>query len=332
MKKLIGTMITVAIVIALAGCGSDSKPAGLLTYVSRASGGDGTPQLFTLNPTTKVSKAVAIPIPAYAEYVSPNSTATAVTYSYNGPNGYDVFTMGTDGKEVELTTGADAWGANFSPDGKTIAYVSGINDEIYTMNVDGSNPQAFYAAGVDSIYESEPAFSSDGKSLVFYVNTDDCCSVPVGKKIRASWTSKAQAVVRNTVHPQDGVPTQNGWYTMATTGTTPTLVYATDDSWGPAVYSADGTKLLLSVIYGGQWNIISVNLDGSNITALTTGTATYTISPVPYQNLIFYNVLNANNDEEFDIYSMSQTGANQTLISGVANTFESLNDAYYENY
>ncbi len=332
MKKLIITLAAAGLAVALTGCGSDSTPSPTVTYVSRASSDvAAAPQLFTLNESTKKSTAVSIPIPATAFYVASNSSATEVAYYREDDTNYDIFTMGTNGTEAQLTTGANAWSPTFSANGKSIAYVAG-NEEIFTMNVDGSNQTALYAAGLGVVDQYAPSFSPDGKSLVFYIQTDDCCLSRSGQKIshRAVTPPKGfpRAAIHASSHPQVGTPTQSGWYTMALTDSSPTLVYATDEWWGPAVYSGDGTKLLISDYDGTEWNILSVNLDGTGATPLTTGVTAQTLSPVPYKNLILYNVVN-NPNSSWDIYVMSSTGTNQTLLSSTAGTFEILMDSYW---
>jgi hypothetical protein len=114
MKKLIITLAALAI-IATTGCGSDST-SPLITYVARASSDSYAPHLFILNATTQQSTAVAIPIPASAFHVASNSDATKVVYTRYNTTGYDIFLMGKDGTEKQLTTGLDAWAPTFSPD------------------------------------------------------------------------------------------------------------------------------------------------------------------------------------------------------------------------
>ncbi|MGA3103887.1 MAG: hypothetical protein ABSD53_05370 [Terriglobales bacterium] len=334
MKKLIFTLAAAIMAVALTGCGDDSTPSPIVTYVSRASNNNSAPQLFTLNVSTKKSTAVSIPIPATAYYVASNSTATAVTYYREDATSYDIFMMGTNGTETQLTTGADAWSSTFSPDGKTIAYVAS-NEEIFTVNIATDTQTALYAAGLGVVYQYAPSFSPDGKSLVFYIETGDCCLSQSGRKISHRAVTPpvmkgfTPAGIHKSSHPQVGTPTQSGWYTMALTDSTPTLVYATDNWWGPAVYSGDGTKLLISNSNGeSTYNILSVNLDGTNVVQLTASTSDATISPVPYKNLILYNVVN-NPNSSWDIYVMSLTGTNQTLVSSTTDTYANLMDSYW---
>jgi Tol biopolymer transport system component len=325
-----------ATILALTGCGTDAS-SPLVTYVARASSDD-APHLFTLNETTQKSTAVAIPIPTNALYVAANGSATAVTYCYDGSNGYDIFYMGTDGKEKQLTTGADACESVFSPDGKTIAFVSGQSGDlqVFTMNVDGTNQKVLYAPPAGTLNQFYPEFAPDGKSIVFYVEmiNGPGAGGHLGRSNRQgqswprAWSGLSKAAVHGSIHPEIATPSQNGWYTMALTDIAPTLVYATTSWWGPAVYSVDGKKILMTIYDGNKDNISSVNLDGTGLTPLTTSTVTDNFSPVPYKNVILFNAWNSDNSS-WDIYVMDQTGANQTLVSSTTNTWETLLDSYW---
>ena len=346
MKKL-GMILAAAMFVGLTGCGSDSHaPSTVLSYVARGSSDSYAPHLFTLNPASKVSTAVSIPINTQAEFVSANSQATEVTYCYvpGSQEVPDIFTMGTNGTENQLTTDADACESVFSPDGKTIGYVSYPQDGtygIYTMNADGSNQQGLFLPTEDDAYE--PQFSPDGKSLVFYIVADCGCDRDGARfhgshqslkgAPHSSWEqahlrsqkSKAHGAVRPQVDP-----TTSGWYTMSLTGGTPTLVYATENWWGPASFSADGTSILFTMYDGEENNIATVNLDGTGYTPLTTSNGDVaSFSPVAYGGFIFFNVTDDTNSS-WDIYVMDQSGSNQVLVSSTANTYETLIDSYWE--
>ena len=115
---------------------------------------------------------------------------------------------------------------------------------------------------------------------------------------------------------------------MGLNDTAPTFVYTPNYTWGPAVFTADGKKLLITDSDGTSYNVSSINLDGSGLTPLTTSTTTDNFSPVRYKNLVIFNQANSANNS-WDIYSMDQTGNNQTLIHSTADTAETLIDSYY---
>lgn len=354
MKKLaviLAVTLVMAIAIPLSGCGSSSNPAKL-TFIARPNTGKGpyTPSLYILDPVAQTATPVAIPIPATADYVSANSDATAVTYcrpSTLNPtitpmvsSTYDIYLMGKDGTEKQLTTNADACESVFSPDGKTIAYASRPSGsqypQIFTMNIDGTNQKALYTAPLEEQFM--PQFSPDGKSLVFLI--DLAVGGGVTRTHRqnnarvSSWLQgrdrHANNAVRGTAHPQVAGQSQSGWYTMALTGTTPTLVYSPNEWWGPAVFSSDGTRLFLTDYDGTDNNIYSVNLDGSNLLELTTSTDTDDFSPVAYRGLIFFNRFN-DVTSSVDIYGMDETGVNQIFLHSTPDVWEGLNDTYWED-
>src|SRR5260221_4390015 len=281
MKKLIITLAALA-VIATPGCGTDST-SPLVTYVARAASDSYAPHLFILNPTTQTSTAVTIPIPTNALHVASNRDATKVVYTRYNTTGWDIFLMGKDGVEKQLTTGLDAWAPTFSPNGKTIAFYSYLSgsSSIVTMNLDGTNQTALYGT-TSGLYAYYPQFSPDGKSVSFFLYVSGCNCAPQHRQSAAEVASRLHAQnshpaapVHASVGAQAATPSTTGWYTMALTDTAPTLAYATNNWWGPAVYSADNKKLLLTQYDGTQWNVASVNLDGTGLTPLTIATDTY---------------------------------------------------------
>jgi len=330
MKKL-AFALAAALMIAATGCGDSKSP--ILTYVAR-SNSDGAPHLFTLNETTQASTAVSIPIPSDAFDVSPNSDASKVVYTRDGDNGWDIFLMGTDGVEKELTTGADAWAPVFSPDGKTIAFVGDTNDDqVYTMGVDGSNITPVFAAAGEE--EEMPAFSPDGKSLVFWAWSNTASANdrrvemrqghPVGRLHGPGKQQTAHHAVAHVTGFSD-----DGLYQVGISGSTPTLIYSTDWWWGQPVFTGDGKTVLFTMYDGTEDNVFSVKLDGSGLTPLTTGTDTESISPVAYKNVVLFNRYNSDSSS-WDIYVMNPDGSGQTLVHSTADTWEALVDSYFED-
>jgi Tol biopolymer transport system component len=201
------------------------------------------------------------------------------------------------------------------------------------MNLDGSNQQPLYLADAGTMEQFFPEFSADGKSIAFESETLAAAAnaKPHHKGVRASsWTDhklQSRAKAHGSAAP---ALSTNGIYTMHLTDATPTLAYETTNWAGPAVFSGDGSKLLLTLWGDGDFmNISSVNLDGTALTPLTTNPDTDSFAPVPYKNLIIFN--RANNDtSSWDIYAMDQSGGNQALVHSTADTDESLNDAFWD--
>lgn len=327
MKKLAITLAA-ALMLVATGCGNSTNP--IVTYVARANS-DSVPHLYTLIEGTGQSTAVNIPIPSTAYYVSSSSDATAVTYCRGGETTFDIFLMGTDGVEKQLTTNADACESVFSPDAKTIAYISCQTGDClpYTMNVDGTNQKALYTPAAGTLEMFYPEFSADGKSVVFYGENATGFAArqqhPIGQA--PSWFADRKFPARS--RAGFGSPaSSSGWYVMGLSDAAPTQTYATTDWPGPAVFSGDGKKLLLTMFDGAQYNVYSVNLDGTGLAELTTSTDTESISPVPYKDLILFNRHNTTTSS-WDIYAMDQSGGNQTLVHTTADTWETLIDSYW---
>jgi len=336
MKKLAITL-AIAMMIAATGCGDSKSP--ILSYVARPAAG-GAPQLFKLNEGTKQATPVSISIPDTALYIGVNSDATAVTYCRdNGTTGYDIYLMGLDGVEKQLTSSANACEAVFSPDGKTIAYVSGASTDylIMTMNLDGSNQTPVFTPAAGTAESFYPEFSADGKSLVFWVYANSGPFAARPAHIHANGRTPSW-LTQGPMHSKKARPavagtnlTETGWYVMNLGDAAPTFVYTPANNsspWGPAMFSADGKKLLSSDYDGTHWNISTVNRDGTGLTPLTTSADTDNFSPVAYKNLIMFNQYNATNSS-WDIYAMDLNGNNQTLIHSTANTWEVLIESYW---
>jgi Tol biopolymer transport system component len=313
------------------GCG-DSKPP-VVTYVARSNSEGVPPQVYTLNEATGQSTALSIAIPADAFSVSTNRDASKVLYVRDGDSGWDVFLMGADGVEHQLTTGDDAWGPVFSPDGKKIAFMSyqSVNYQIYTMNADGSGSTPLFVN--TDIEQDFPVFTADGKSLVFNVWIGCNCAAaqrhaPAGRGLhQPPHALKAQN--HSATKANAAAITQNGFYKMALSDSAPTLTYATDEWWGPTALTQNGKGIIFTMYDGTEDNIFKVNLDGSALTPLTTDTTTYDFAPISYKNLILFNRYNSDNSSG-DIYVMDQDGANQKLVHSTDSTYEMLVDAYWD--
>jgi Tol biopolymer transport system component len=339
MKKL-GILLCAALASVSIGCGTSSTPSAS-SYVARGSSDSWAPHLFTFDEKSKKSTAVSISIPTNAQYVSANRVGNEVVYCASGANGWDIFSMGLDNKETELTTGANACDPVFSPSGKLVAYEVGFlksDSVIYTMNADGSNQKALYTPAAGTMDMWFPQFSPDGKSLVFYIQVFALSGAQSDRReapgVHAVWPqshNRGQQNVRGNVQTPSGTPTTSGWYMQALTDSSPTLVYATNSWWGPATFSGDGKKILMTYFDGTQDNIASVNLDGSGFTPLTTSTDAASFAPVAFGKVILFNHYNPDTAAA-DLYVMDTTGANQTLVStSPNNTWQSLVDAYWAN-
>ena len=103
--------------------------------------------------------------------VAPDGTTLIYTRK-GGGSGYQVFSVGGDGVERQLTTSggsAPVW----SPDGSTIAFQApgpGGTEDIYVMNADGTDTRLIADTGGNDV---NPDWSPTGEAIAFLSGTGD---------------------------------------------------------------------------------------------------------------------------------------------------------------
>lgn len=110
------------------------------------------------------------------------------------------------------------------------------NDEIYVMDIDGSNLQRLT---YNDAHDWFPAWSPDSTQIAFTSGRDGAYAI----------------YVMNT----DGSDLRR-------------LTHSDADAWRPA-WSPDGTQIAFQFNPGGQWDIYIMNADGTDLRQLTTGGA-----------------------------------------------------------
>jgi Tol biopolymer transport system component len=104
---------------------------------------------------------------------SPDGSQIAFAYEFSTQG--EIYLMNVDGTGLKRLTYSSSLNLSptWSPDGKKLAYSSGkwdekqkkiINYDIYTMNVDGTNPRKLTTSTAD---DYSPAWSPDGKKIAF---------------------------------------------------------------------------------------------------------------------------------------------------------------------
>jgi Tol biopolymer transport system component len=198
------------------------------------------------------------------------------------------------GIATELTnTADDDFRPSVNPAGTKIAFIrrSGGNDEIYTMNINGSNVTnvsndaasdyfpAINLAGTKVVFQSD----RDGNNEIYVVNTD------------------GSGLVRLTNNAADD--------------TTP-------------CFSPDGTQIYFcSDRVGGLYQIYRMDADGSNVVQITTGVGDkFHPSLNVNGNRIFYYVSGGGGTD--GLYSANITGSGAVLVPGVPTTASKTNGSW----
>lgn len=179
-----------------------------------------------------------------------------------------------------------------SPDGNTIACkldklaING-HGKIYIMNRDGSNPQELVLKDKDGneIYDEtwKPAYSCDGKSLYVTVGKDNNSHI---YKVNSDGSGVAIKLTPDdgfshwfpAPHPNDNtkllyVSNRNGSdqiYCIDVTGVQKDiqLTGGGNESGDPS-YSSDGSKITFLIRIGDNYNVCTMNADGSNVKVVT---------------------------------------------------------------
>jgi WD40 repeat protein/hemolysin type calcium-binding protein len=189
--------------------------------------------------------------------------------------GTDIYTMDADGTDVSnpaIATGDEPF---WSPDGTTIAYVSGGN--ILKVSAAGGSPTTLTPG-------SSPAWSPDGTKIAF-VNGGDIWVIPAAGGSTTNLTNSAatdsapnwspdgsKIAVISTLHEAAGE-----LYAMSSDGATMTRLTTNTSAETFPSWSPDGTRIAFARDTGGNIDIWSVDFAGGSpypATQLTTAPGT----------------------------------------------------------
>jgi TolB protein len=174
-----------------------------------------------------------------------SSDGTQLVYQSQVHGDYDIYKMDGDGSAVrELTfTRAFDGDPSWSGDGRTIAYESTRNGgvDVFTIQSDGSYETRLTT---DPAFDGDPAVSPDGQRIAFTSERD-------GNKEIYVMNADGSDQTRLT---NDGGKVVN------------TSVDQVDEN---AVWSPDGKRIAFDATRDGQFEIYSMNADGSDQTRLT---------------------------------------------------------------
>jgi prepilin-type N-terminal cleavage/methylation domain-containing protein len=180
-----------------------------------------------------------------------------ILFYENTSGSYDVATIPANGgTKTDLTNdggSVDDYIGTYSPDGTKIAYISlnnGAGDRrVYVMNADGSGRVGLTDSwSFGSTFFSAPRFLPDGSKVIIELAT--------------SFGGTASIYSVN--------PDGTGLTTLASNACVPDQLFG--DQYGDFSISPDGTKIAYDHCPGGgQWEIWTMNTDGTGQTAVATG-------------------------------------------------------------
>lgn len=222
---------------------------------------------------------------------------TRIVYTSTGGGGEDIWIMNADGTGATNLTPENGNGdylAAISRDGKMIAYNADLtreSTEVFVMNVDGSNKRRVTKCKGGNFH---PAFSPDGKKIVFHSIRDGVRQI----------------------------------YVINVDGTGETRLNNDKFENRDPSFSPDGKKIVFISNRGetdsegaGNFQIYTMNVDGSGIMPLTTGPA-FNLDPAysPDGKKI---VFTTNRDFNAEIYIMNADGTGQQRVTSTTTNNES---------
>lgn len=182
--------------------------------------------------------------------------------------------VSTEGAILDTIPGipADAYGLQFSPDGRTIAFVQ--RDALWTIARDGTQSRMLdrFARAAPGDAHQRLSWSPDGSQIAYVIGGDIWVGNADGSNFRQlttepggdfqpAWSSQdVIAYWHGSQSGEDGGPPNAEIYTIPATGGTPTRLTHDDVSSIAPAWSPDGTQLVFWS--GGELSVM--NADGSD--------------------------------------------------------------------
>ena len=323
-RWIVGVVGTIVIVAALTVVGisiNTNFTARQTATAAAAAFATGTAQAETTNTAIAFINATAQSIQATDAAVLANPTATAT----DTPTATATATVtATTTPTITNTPTATAtplptWVGGGSGQIVFVSKRDG-NNEIYLMNVDGSNPVRLTS---DAANDSFPQFSPDGSKIVFYTNRHGDNEIyamnadgsdPVRLTNNAAndyspaWSPDGTQIIF--VSNRDG---NNRLYVMSANGSVPALLTDSRAGHESPVWSPDGQKIAFSSNRDGNYEIYAMNADGSDPIRLTDEFAddSYPVWSPDGTKIAF----SSNRDGNFEIYLMNIDGSNPIRLT-----------------
>jgi TolB protein len=222
----------------------------------------------------------AAPTPMYASL--PGRIAFASTRDGN----WEIYAMPADtsaaARRLTDHPGDDLYPV-WSPDGRQIAFASRRDGdaEIYTLDLAGAAPRRITRLPSE---EWAPAWSPDGATLIYQSDRNGQSDVyaarpdgsgetrlttAVGNHEAPHWSPDGKRIVFDSdLDVNEDVHASINLYIMNADGSNPRRIF--DGAESPA-WSPDGQKIAFTPIWGGRWQVVVINADGTGARQLTVG-------------------------------------------------------------
>lgn len=292
--------------------------SGPLRAAWRRGDGAATPWLRRLPMVVSIALTLSV-LTAMAQFISPVVDTFAERPEGPTRTFSELYTMASDGsRQTRLVAldGRHAFGPSWSPDGKRIAYSTGV--ETYgaaIANADGSGVRPLIASGTPEGYAG--SWAPDGTRLAISVKVGDGFAIEVVDVERGGRTRLTSGTSRDTrpAFSPDGKriafasdrDASYQVYVMNADGTGVTRLTNEGLAWG-AAWSPDGTHLAFNSDRTGRSEIYVMNTDGSDQRRLTRDTKGPSWEPAwsPDGRRIAFT---SRRDQDSEIYAMNADGS-----------------------
>lgn len=233
----------------------------------------------------------------YCEEADYKNTKIAFNSYLDGDS--DIYLINSDGTGLIKIT--DDQSNNFlpawSPDGKKIVYTSRPEDDIYIIDIDGKNKMNLTNS---SNYASFPDWSPDGEKIIYMSETNQNNQEYNIFLINPDGSNLIQLTDTNCVN--------------------------THPKWSP-----DGNKIAFISNRNGSFDLLTMQVDGSNVEYLTTLTNIERLDIIEALSLSWSAdgskiAFTAEKQGNFDIYTINIDGTGLTNITDTNNSNEALPD------
>src|SRR5660397_35591 len=285
------TLVSIAVVTPMVTAVSNGK----IAFVSQRDGND---EIYTMNADgSNVHRLTFDPIGSPKNDLGPvwSPDGTRIAFVSNRDGNYEIYVMNADGSNQQRLTSSIYSDLNptWSPDGTRIAFATNrdwaisVGYEIYVMNTDGSNQQRLTYNSVDDV---KPAWSPDGTKIAFTTNRDGNYEIYVmnadgGNPQRRTYNTASDgspawshdgtriAFVRNFQSSVAEIYAINADSCQECTGTAPMDLSESNFADVDPTFSPDGTRIAFATNRDGNYEIYTMNPDGTGKTNITNNAA-----------------------------------------------------------
>ena len=291
-KALLAISLIILVLIGQAQAASNGK----IAFVSQR---DGNEEIYTMNADgSNVQRLTVDVVGSPKSDLSPtwSPDGTRIAFVSNRDGNYEIYVMNADGSDQQRLTSSNNGDLNptWSPDGTRIAFATNRDTgglyygyEIYVMNTDGSNQQRLTYNDVDDV---NPTWSPDGTRIAFATSRDGNYEIYVMNADgsnqqrrtsntaidgRPAWSHDGSKIVfvRNFGLYYAEIYIMNADACQECMGTPTTdLSNSTNADLDPT-FSPDGTMIAFATNRDGNYEIYTMNPDGTGKTNITNNAA-----------------------------------------------------------